>query len=345
MALKDLFSFLFQRSSGEERVAQYVIREHDRGRPLAEILEDRYVLNRLQSPQQRARLLDRPEIIQAVGGDMAEAAKAAVTAPRRVLAASPRTARSRTSSATATSSSRPAPNGSRLYPHRRRAGRESRRVHAGGGRPRRRPLGRRRAARGRLSRSRSTRTATCVGHGCPATSRSWPRSGRAPTSTPTSPSGGRRRRRARRRRRHDVRRSNELEPPAAHARRRDLSAEEERGCGEPRALRGGPGLPGAFVELHHEQGPRLARRARRSTSSPGALRPQARRLARARGPRRQGGHDADGRPLGRSGRRAAAEILGIRDVAAAIERRRGDVGTPRSSRAAPTSFPAACASS
>ena len=76
-----MFSFLFQRSSGEERVAQYVIREHDRGRPLAEIMEDRYVLNRLESPAQRARLLDRPEIIQAVGGDMAEAAKASVTAP------------------------------------------------------------------------------------------------------------------------------------------------------------------------------------------------------------------------------------------------------------------------
>ena len=81
MAFKDIFSSLFQRSSGEERVAQYVIREHDRGRPLAEILEDRYVLNRLDSPQKRARLLDRPEIIQAVGSDTAEAAKAAVAAP------------------------------------------------------------------------------------------------------------------------------------------------------------------------------------------------------------------------------------------------------------------------
>ena len=81
MALKDLFSFLFQRSAGEERVAQYVIREHDRGRPLAQILEDRYVVNRLESPEQRARLLDRPEIIQAVGGDTAEAARAAVVRP------------------------------------------------------------------------------------------------------------------------------------------------------------------------------------------------------------------------------------------------------------------------
>jgi hypothetical protein len=74
MALKDMFSFLFQRSSGEERVAQYVIREHDRGRSLEEILEDKYVVNRLTSPEQRARLLDRPEIIQAIGGDMTEAA-------------------------------------------------------------------------------------------------------------------------------------------------------------------------------------------------------------------------------------------------------------------------------
>ena len=71
MAFKDLFSFLFQRSSGEDRVAQYVIREHDRGRPLAEILEDRYVLNRL-TPQQRLRLLDRPEVIQALGDEAVE---------------------------------------------------------------------------------------------------------------------------------------------------------------------------------------------------------------------------------------------------------------------------------
>jgi hypothetical protein len=78
MALKDMFSFLFQRSSQEERVAQYVIREHDRGRSLSEILEDKYVINRLQSPTQRARLLDRPEIMQAVGGDMVEAAKSSL---------------------------------------------------------------------------------------------------------------------------------------------------------------------------------------------------------------------------------------------------------------------------
>jgi hypothetical protein len=71
---KNLFSFLFQRSSAEEHVARYVIREHDRGRSLDEILEDRYVQNRL-SPEQQKRLLDRPEIVGAISGDVLEAAK------------------------------------------------------------------------------------------------------------------------------------------------------------------------------------------------------------------------------------------------------------------------------
>ena len=61
MAFKDMFSFLFQRSTSEERVAEYVIREHDRGRSLHDILEDKYVVNRLPSQEQRDRLLDRPE--------------------------------------------------------------------------------------------------------------------------------------------------------------------------------------------------------------------------------------------------------------------------------------------
>jgi hypothetical protein len=77
MALGRIFSFLFQRSSAEERVAAYVIREHDRGRNLAEILEDRYVQNRL-TPDQRARLLDRPEVIKAIGNDTIESARGAI---------------------------------------------------------------------------------------------------------------------------------------------------------------------------------------------------------------------------------------------------------------------------
>ena len=79
MALRDLFSTFFQRSSGEERVAAYVIREHDRGRDLAEILEDRYVQNRL-STDQRARLLDRPEVIKAIGNAKVEDARQSIGA-------------------------------------------------------------------------------------------------------------------------------------------------------------------------------------------------------------------------------------------------------------------------
>ena len=74
MAFRDLFSFLFARSSAEERVASYVIREHERGRDLDEILQDKYVQNRL-TPQQIARLLDRPEMIHALGQGTTEAAK------------------------------------------------------------------------------------------------------------------------------------------------------------------------------------------------------------------------------------------------------------------------------
>jgi hypothetical protein len=76
-AFKNLFSFLFQRSSAEEHVARYVIREHDRGRSLEEILQDRYVQNRL-SPEQQKRLLDRPELVGSISKETLEAAKSGV---------------------------------------------------------------------------------------------------------------------------------------------------------------------------------------------------------------------------------------------------------------------------
>jgi hypothetical protein len=72
--LRNPFSFLFTRSSAEDRIAQYVIREHERGRPLAEILEDPYIRNRT-TPQERARLLDRPEVVRALGQDVVERAR------------------------------------------------------------------------------------------------------------------------------------------------------------------------------------------------------------------------------------------------------------------------------
>jgi hypothetical protein len=71
---RNSFGSLFSRSTGQDRVTSYVLREHARGRDLAEILEDPYLKNRL-TPNERARLLDRPEIIRALGEDVAQAAK------------------------------------------------------------------------------------------------------------------------------------------------------------------------------------------------------------------------------------------------------------------------------
>jgi len=75
---KNIFSFLFSRGSAEEHVARYVVREHDRGRSLTEILDDKYVQNRLTAEQQR-RLLDRPEVIETFSHDVVESAKADLT--------------------------------------------------------------------------------------------------------------------------------------------------------------------------------------------------------------------------------------------------------------------------
>jgi hypothetical protein len=65
-AIRGVFSFLGSRSQTEERISQYVIREHHRGRPLREVLDDHYVTNRC-TPEQIKRLLDRPEVIHALG--------------------------------------------------------------------------------------------------------------------------------------------------------------------------------------------------------------------------------------------------------------------------------------
>jgi hypothetical protein len=72
-----VFSFLGTRSTQEERVAAYVIREHDRGRSLDDILVDPYVRNRC-SPAEIERLLDRPDVLKAIGDDLAAEAKASM---------------------------------------------------------------------------------------------------------------------------------------------------------------------------------------------------------------------------------------------------------------------------
>ena len=76
-AIKGAFSFLSSRTQTEERVAQYVIREHHRGRPLHDVLEDHYVTNRL-SAEQIKRLLDRPDVLHALGEGLVNETKSAL---------------------------------------------------------------------------------------------------------------------------------------------------------------------------------------------------------------------------------------------------------------------------
>jgi hypothetical protein len=72
--LRNPFSFLSTRSRSEERLIAYVLREHDRGRSLAEILDDPFIRNRT-TPQERSRLLENPDVIREIGQDIVEATR------------------------------------------------------------------------------------------------------------------------------------------------------------------------------------------------------------------------------------------------------------------------------
>jgi hypothetical protein len=78
--LRNPFSFLFTSTSKEEQVIAYLTREHARGRRASEILQDRYIQNRL-SPQQQARLLDRPEVVRALGEQDVDSARQSISTP------------------------------------------------------------------------------------------------------------------------------------------------------------------------------------------------------------------------------------------------------------------------
>jgi len=65
------FSFLFVPSKRDQYLAQYVIREHGRGRPLEDVLDDPYIRNR-STAEQRARLLERADLVEAIGGHTVE---------------------------------------------------------------------------------------------------------------------------------------------------------------------------------------------------------------------------------------------------------------------------------
>jgi hypothetical protein len=70
--LRSPFAFLFTRPQKEELVAEYIVREHRRGRSLNEIVQDAYVQNRC-TPEQVRRVLERPELVHAIGDDIVAA--------------------------------------------------------------------------------------------------------------------------------------------------------------------------------------------------------------------------------------------------------------------------------
>jgi hypothetical protein len=82
---KNPFAFLFGSTRREQYLAQYVLREYARGRPLSDVLADPYVRNRA-TPEQRARLLEEPELVAAIGeqvtADLKRALASAPTEPR-----------------------------------------------------------------------------------------------------------------------------------------------------------------------------------------------------------------------------------------------------------------------
>lgn len=76
------FSFLFAKSSSEHRIAAYIIREHDRGKTIDDILDDPYIRNRM-TVQEVGRVLERPDVLRAIGDDMVEAGRAALAQTRK----------------------------------------------------------------------------------------------------------------------------------------------------------------------------------------------------------------------------------------------------------------------
>lgn len=63
--------------SKEDALAAYVIREHSQGRAVEEIMNDPYLKNRA-TDEQRIRLLERPEVIRAIGEHTAAMARETV---------------------------------------------------------------------------------------------------------------------------------------------------------------------------------------------------------------------------------------------------------------------------
>jgi hypothetical protein len=64
--LRNPFKGVLGTTKREQYLERYVLREHRKGRPFIEILEDPYV-RAWSSPEERARLLGRPHIVAAIG--------------------------------------------------------------------------------------------------------------------------------------------------------------------------------------------------------------------------------------------------------------------------------------
>jgi hypothetical protein len=63
-----------QATSKDEALGAYIIREHKQGRSVEEIMDDPYLKNRT-TEEQRLRLLERPEVIRAIGENTAAEAR------------------------------------------------------------------------------------------------------------------------------------------------------------------------------------------------------------------------------------------------------------------------------
>lgn len=79
--LRNPLETLFGRRRRTGYLESYVVREYARGRSLEEIMRDPYVRNRATEAD-RARLLDSPEVVAALGDQAAEDLRLTATAFR-----------------------------------------------------------------------------------------------------------------------------------------------------------------------------------------------------------------------------------------------------------------------
>jgi hypothetical protein len=84
---KNPFSFFFAATKRDQYLEQYLLREYRKGRSIDEILEDPYIQG-WSTPDERARLLERPNVVSEIGEH--SSADLSATHGTRRLATSPR---------------------------------------------------------------------------------------------------------------------------------------------------------------------------------------------------------------------------------------------------------------